>query len=315
MRLFDMHCDTALSLYETGAPLRHNDLNISLERSFSFGKYVQLTAIYTPSTLTDEDGWEQMYRVYNNLVNECEKNDVPLIRTAEDLTEFDSSAEHTAFILTVEDARILNNKPGRVGELYDLGVRVITPLWGGDTCIGGSHDTEHGLAGFGRDAVREMLRLGIIPDISHASFKSADDIMNICESAGKPPVATHMNSYTVRNHSRNLTDSRFLRLVSLGGIAGVSLCPYHLTDRPKTASSADVLAHIAHYESLAAGYTALGCDYDGTIPPADLSEISALPQMASVMKNSGITDSVINSVFWDAAYNFMKNNLPTRQMQ
>lgn len=73
-------------------------------------------------------------------------------------------------------------------ELYDLGVRVMTLLWGGDTSIGGSHDTENGLTDFGKAAVEEMAKVGIIPDISHASFKSADDIMDICENAASLPL-------------------------------------------------------------------------------------------------------------------------------
>lgn len=313
LKLFDMHCDTAIQLYRMNKDLYDNDLQISLKKAEAFDKYVQLAAFFTYPKLTDEEGWEVFLRARESFIAQCEKYGVKIIYTADDLTEFEQSDEKFAVILTIEDMRILGGKIERVREMYDLGIRVGTLLWGGETIIGGSHNTEIGLSDFGKKVVREMLRVGIVPDVSHASFKSTDEILDICEEMGKSPVATHMNSYTERGHTRNLTDERYLRLTSLGGVAGISLCPDHLAENGENCSSHDALRHILRYRKLYEHGVGFGCDYDGTLPPADLSDISKLPAVADMLRDSGLTECEIEQIFYGSVREFMMKNLPSRQ--
>lgn len=108
-----------------------------------------------------------------------------------------------------------NSCPGslsRLAALYRAGIRVLTLLWGGNTCIGGSHDTDSGLTPFGRAVVRKCHQIGIIPDISHASVASAEEIIEISLSTGKPCIASHSDSYHVFPHTRNLSDRHFLAI-------------------------------------------------------------------------------------------------------
>ena len=309
LRLCDMHCDTAVELYRSGADLYDNNLHISLKKADVFEKYIQLAAFFTYPDLSDEEGWKVFLAALDSFKKQCAKYGVKIILTADDLTEFDKSEEKFAVILGIEDSRILSGKLERVEELYTLGIRVATLLWGGPTCIGGSHDTDDGLTEFGKAAVREMARVGIIPDISHASFKSTDEIMDICEEMGVSPVATHMNSYTERSHTRNLTDERYMRLTNLGGVAGISLCPPHLTDTPDSSSSDDVLRHILRYRSLNESGVGFGCDYDGTNTPHDLADISALPTVAPLLSKNELTDEQTHRIYYGNVFEFMAKNL------
>ena len=311
MKLFDLHCDTATRIFYENQPLYRNDFHVSLEKAAKFEKYVQLTAVFTSTELSDEDGWTKFWEVRENLFREAEENNVRIIRTADDLREFERSEQKNAFILTVEDARILSGKIDRVKELYDGGVRVITPLWGGETILGGSHDCDKGLSDFGRAAVEEMLSLGIIPDISHASFKSADDIIELCEKHGKVPLASHSDAYSVNPHSRNLTDDRLLRISSRGGIVGVNLCPMHLSKTPETASINDVIKNIMHFKTLAPSAVAFGCDLDGTDLPNGIFDVADLEKIVDKLRDNGETDKFINGFTYCTAYKFMENNLPT----
>lgn len=308
MKLIDLHCDTALALYEHKAKLRHNDFNISLEKSAYLDKYIQLTAVFTPPNLSDSEGWEQFLRVRENLLRECDENDIPMITDARGVEEFEQSDKKTAFILTVEDARILDGKLERVREMYDLGVRVVTPLWGGQTIIGGSHDTDSGLSEFGKTAVSEMLGCGIIPDISHASFSSAADILELCEEAGKSPIATHMNSYTLCLHSRNLRDDQLEVLTRLGGIVGVSFCPQHLTSAEHCTSD-DIVKHFMYYKNSGAKVS-FGSDYDGTELPEDMRDITDVPKIMAKLREKGLSDREADDISWNTACEFLKNNLP-----
>ncbi len=308
MKLCDMHCDTAMALYHGGKELFSNDLHISLERASVFEKYLQLNAFFTSPRFSDEGGWEDFLRSREYFLSQCEKNGVTVLCSGEDVKAWDRTGGQFASVLTVEDARILAGHLERVEELYRLGIRVVTPLWGGDTCMGGSHDTDHGLTEFGREAVREMLRVGIVPDLSHASFRAQDEIFDLCEAAGKSPVATHMNAWTLHNHSRNLTDERYLRLTRMGGVAGISLYVRHLSDK-ETVTADDAAAHLCHYESLAPGHAGFGCDYDGSDVPEDLCEISHLPAAADRLRERGMTEEQIDGFYYGNVLRFLENNI------
>lgn len=312
MKFFDLHCDTADAMYYNKEGFRSNSCHVSLDRAAAFDKYVQLCAIFTAPELSDEDGWQTFLKIRENLLSECEKNGVEVLYSASELEKFNESGKKNAVIITVEDARILAGKIERVREMYELGVRVVTPLWGGKTCMGGSHDTAEGLTKFGKAAVREMAKVGIIPDISHASFKSADDILDICESEGISPVATHMNSYSICRHSRNLTDERFMRLVSLGGIAGVSLCPPHLVEgfsRGDTAKLEVIVPHFKKYEELSPSHVCFGCDMDGTSLPEGIGGLDGIPAAVQLLAENGFKPAQIEALSYDTAYSFMKNSL------
>lgn len=309
MKLIDLHCDTALDLYHKKLSLADNACHISLKKAEYLDKYIQFAAIFTSSRLTDAEGWEVFLAARENFVAECEKNDVPLIRSKADLEAFLASDKKTAFVLAIEDVRILDSKIERVKEIYDLGVRCVTLLWGGPTTIGGSHDTDQGLTEFGFAALREMLDYGIIPDISHASFSSTHDILTVCEELGKAPIATHMNSYTVRSHSRNLRDDHLERLVKLGGIAGVSFCPPHLTG-DEACTSAHVCDHLAYYNDNAKGHAAFGSDYDGTSLPEDIADLTAVPMICEKLAARGLSEAEIEDITWNNALEFLRANLP-----
>jgi len=317
MKLADLHCDTASRLYSGGFSLADNGCHISLKKSSGYEKYVQLTAVFTDTSLSDAEGYERFFAVADNLKAEAAKNGVPFAYSGRELAELCDGGSRTVFVLTVEDARIIGaygtgdkDAEKAIDKLYDAGVRVITPLWGGLTCIGGSHDTDAGLTDFGKKSVRYMCERGIIPDISHASFKSSDDIMDIAEELHSPVVATHMNSYTVCRHTRNLTDERFRRLVSLGGIAGVSLCVSHLSADADKCTVHDAAKHILHYISVCGeNSVCMGCDYDGTDTPPELTDVSKLTVLRDVLLESGVGETVCDKIFYENAYSFLIKNL------
>ncbi len=309
MNLCDLHCDTAMWLHSNNESLAENSLHISKKLFDRYEKYIQLTAVFTSPRLSNDEGYRRFWEIRDKLISECDGCSIPIVCTSAELERAITSVGR-AFILTLEDARIIDGDISRIRELYDAGVRVITPLWKGDTVIGGSHDTDHGLTEFGQDAVREMIRHEIIPDISHASERSTDEILNICEEAGAAPIATHMNSYSVCCHSRNLTDARFVRLCNLGGIAGISLYPKHLTEKD-TCTPHDVALHAKKYAELYPARVALGCDLDGVdCLPEGITDISCLPLLKEQLSSLGMSDNEISSLFYDTAKEFLINNLP-----
>jgi len=311
-KLADLHCDTFEVLFNTNNELKTNNFSVSIDKASGFDAYIQVAAIWSDSRFTDEECWNRFLAVVDYMTAQLDKygNKAALCGSFDEL-EMAENQSKSAFILAIEDSRILCGDISRLDTINDLGVRFLTIMWGGSTIIGGSHDTpDIGLTKFGEDAVRRCFELGIIPDISHASRKTADDILALAQACNMPVTATHSNSFAVRDHARNLTDDEFKKLMSVGGIAGISFCDIHLS-AADICTTDTVIAHIRHYFDLGGeNHVALGCDFDGiTRAPDNVEDISKLQNLADAMKIHGFGDEQIDKVFYTNAYNFMKNNL------
>lgn len=299
--LFDLHCDTPYEMLRTGQPLTQNSLAVSLERARVFDGYTQVMAHWTDHTLDDETGWEHFLAMRKNLETDAAIQD----GAARLVTRISSPPTASAtLLLAVEDARILAGKPERVDTLYEHGIRILTPLWRGLTCIGGSHDTTEGLTDFGKIALDRACRMGMILDISHASERSADDIFEIAARHRRPVIASHSNAWSVCPVSRNLRDRQIDRILASDGVIGLNL--YGAFLRPDgNAVAKDLFPHIDHFLSKGCTNTlSLGCDMDGCDLPPDLPNLSALPMLAEEMLRHNYSESLIKNIFFQNATDF-----------
>ena len=285
MNYCDLHCDTPLEVYLRGTSLRDAELNVSAEKFGVFEKYVQLAAFCPPESVSDGDGFELFRKVTENFKRET-LNICGAVCTDTEGIKRATESGTPAFVLTAEDARILDGDVSRLYALYEAGVRVLTPLWGGVTCIGGSHSSDEGLTPFGRDVVKECFRIGIVPDVSHASRKSAYEIIDLAVTFKKTVIASHSCAFSVNPHTRNLTDEEFLGIAQTGGIVGVNLYPPHL--KGHEADVSDALEHIRHFISLSdASRVALGCDFDGMNVFAKGGEdVGRIPRLAELLTDA-----------------------------
>lgn len=309
MDLCDLHCDTAYELWRRGENLRRASLDITLQMIGSYRKYVQLAAFCAPSDMSDDDAYDCALSVYDTFIREVESCGGAVCRTAAELRAAAASGI-PSFVLTLEDARVACGDHARLRHLFDTGVRVVTPLWGGETVIGGSHESESGLTPVGRELAEECAELGIVTDISHASVRSADDMLDIAARHGMPVIASHSCAYSVTPHSRNICDRHIRAVVQSGGIIGVNLYPPHLTGGD-TATAEDVARHIMYISDLAGdGAAALGCDFDGMDHhTAGLENLACLGMLADQLARDGINDEIAHKIFYENAFNFLVNHL------
>ncbi len=313
LSLFDAHCDTAYELYHRGLSLEKNpSCHISLEHAAVYERYAQYYAIWSNKQLNDEACWQDFLKISDSFAAELSRvsDRAIAVQSASDLLQAIETKKHAA-ILAVEDARLCAGRLERVDELRARGVKYLTLLWGGDTCIGGSHDTQNGLTDFGKAVARRCFERGIVPDISHASEQSADDLLSIAHEYRKPILATHSNSYTLWGHSRNLRDRHFAAIRALGGVVGISLCPMHLKDLSQGPATAEtVFSHVEYYLSLGGEDTVgFGADWDGTDLPVGFSHVSDLSALAEIMASHNYTDELIHKLFWGNMYHFAMKNL------
>ena len=305
LSVFDLHCDTACEMYAKKQPLSCNDLAISLKSTAKFKHYAQVMAFWTDPRLNDESGWERMKRLRTNLLRD------PAVRSGNAIcvTTCPPREAKTALLFGIEDARVFAGKIGRVDEAYRLGVRILTPLWAGETCIGGSHDTNVGLTDFGKLAVRRAISLGMIPDISHASIRSADEIFEIAAESGRPVIASHSNASAVCPVSRNLSDAQIKKLLAAGGVVGLNLYPAFLKKDGK-AHLTDLVPHIEHFLALGAEHAlCLGGDWDGAELPPELRTIADLAELAELLLSRNHSETFVQALFYENAYTFAKHYL------
>ena len=304
LSLFDLHCDTACEMLAQHQPLSENRLAVSLGQAECFSQYIQVMAFWTDRRLDDEAGWQRLLELRENLLADPAVSE-GRARICRGCPERGSGV---SLLFGLEDARVLNRKPERVAALAEMGIRILTPLWSGETCIGGAHGTRAGLTDFGKAALREAMARGMLADISHASEQSADDIFALAADAGLPVIASHSDAYAVCPVSRNLHPGQIRAILASGGVVGINLYRRFLTGGD-AAGMEDVRRHIEYFlEQGCERALCLGCDMDGAELPAELPSLSALPRLAAYLCGY-YPEELVQDIFFENAFRFAQAHL------
>ena len=300
MDYFDLHCDTLTECAKQGCGLWENRLHLDVKRGLSFDDYVQVFAIFVPDTLRGEAAIEYGRRLLRlagrfaaGLPSLCR------IHTAADLDT--ACREHRCgMMLSVESGAVLGGDLSVLDELAAAGVRLLTLTWNGENewgfgCLDGRQE---GLTPFGREALRRMESLHILPDVSHLNEAGFWDVASLTRW---PFLATHSLSAAVHPHPRNLTDEQFSCIRDRGGLVGLHLCTDHLGE----ASFDAFERHLTHFLELDGLHTvAIGCDLDGTALPPDWPGIGTMPLLCEHLERDGFPEAVCDRLFWQNAYDF-----------
>ena len=86
---------------------------------------------------------------------------------------------------------------------------------------------DSGVTNFGKEAIKEMNRVGIVIDMSHSAEKSTLDAIEISE---KPIAITHANPSFWHDALRNKSNDVLKSLANSDGMLGLSLYAHHLKD-------------------------------------------------------------------------------------
>ena len=303
--VFDLHCDTALALLgeerRGNASMKENNLHIDLTRAATLAGYAQCFACYTspweqprPGGVTPEQVFEAEKAM---ILREVEKNSdmIRLARCASEIAENHANGMMSA-ILTIEGPAGFGFAPERLEGLYHEGFRISTLGWNERNVLTGSHITGGGLTDLGRVYVKEAQRLGMIIDVSHISDEGFWDIMDITEA---PVIATHSNSRTVHNCSRNLTDDMFRAICRTGGVAGFNQYTSFVGD---TADLDKACEHFLHFLELdpEGKHIALGGDLDGCDElPVGFEGVQDYPKLAQRLLERGLSEQMVYNIFWN----------------
>ena len=329
--LIDLHCDTLTALSPEDAPLlealrdpaRRGDAAARVRETdtldlpghhFSLSaipegvSWCQCCAVFVPDGLSREEAAAYYDLHKNSFYRQMEalSDRVLPCRTAADI-EAAWAQGKAAAVLTVENGSVLAGRPERVEALARDGVRMMTLTWNGENEIGSGNVTDHGLSPFGKEAVRELERQGILIDVSHLNDKGFDDLLEI---ARKPFAASHSNARAVCGHKRNLTDNQIREMVRRGCLIGLNYYNTFLREDGQPASPEDLRRHVEHFLELGAeNCLALGSDADGADIPPCLGSPSKCAGLYQLFLGWGLTPSQAEGVLWRNALTFFQRNL------
>ena len=168
-----------------------------------------------------------------------------------------------SIMLGIENGHALDGKIENLRHFKERGIVYLTLCHNGDNDICDSARGEHthnGVSAFGREVIREMNRLGIMVDLSHAAEKSFYDAL---ELSATPIVCSHSSCRALCDHPRNLTDDQMRALAQRGGVMQVTL--YHgFLVKDGEATIEDAMRHLDHAISIMGiDHVGLGTDFDG----------------------------------------------------
>ena len=194
------------------------------------------------------------------------------VRRAPDKLQFCTSAddilaahEHGKFavLMGIEGGHSIEDSLSLLRDYYRLGVRYMTLTWSNTNNWADSSgdidipDIQHhnGLTPFGKDVVREMNRLGMMVDISHASDKTFWDTMATTRT---PIIASHSSARALTQAGRNLTDEMLLAMKKNNGVVMVNFFPGFIDEEWRQAWNAQALERKKAQEVVEASYKSKG---------------------------------------------------------
>jgi len=302
-RVFDSHCDTATELWRKKESLQTNSCMVSLDQTKELAGYGQFFAFcttgyagYTPEQL--------LYGPWNLMKQQLEH--MPNARLCGSMSEYDLAMEQrqTAVFFSLEGAEGILCDPGRLEQLYDMGVRMTTLTWNFNNALAGcAKEDGGGLTAAGKEFVRRAQKLGIIIDVSHISDRAFWDIIDLTE---RPIVASHSNSRHRCKHFRNLTDEQYLAICETGGYAGINLYSHFLSE-DGAADFETVYSHMDHFLQIGGSHVALGGDLDGCDRlPDGFLRVKDYQKLAAFLERKGFSASTIQTIYSDTMEKVVK---------
>jgi membrane dipeptidase len=168
---------------------------------------------------------KQTLRLIDVALTQLDRNreKIELARNASDIDRINRAGKIAA-VLDLEGGFDLDGDLGVLRNLYRVGLRsaqLSAHNWANnfaDSCC--SPPKFKGLNERGRAVVREMNKLGMVINVSHASD---DTIAQTLDISTAPIVATHHGMRTLNNIPRNMPEDLMRRIASKGGVIGFQI--------------------------------------------------------------------------------------------
>ncbi|MDA1258405.1 MAG: dipeptidase [Chloroflexi bacterium] len=230
-----------------------------------------------------------------------------------------------AVVLTIEGGNAICSDLAVLRQLHRAGIRSITLTWQYATawCDSCNDEPHGGLTDLGRDIVKEMCQIGMLPDVSHISDRA---FYNVLEVADGPVFASHSSCRSLQDAKRNMTDDMIVALGQAGGVININFAspfiggpghppfvpmlnpersqfrdPFERIHKPDDKPGAPFDRLLDHFDLAirlaGADSVGIGSDYDGVSSvPIGMDDISRLPNLTRGLLERGHNETTVQNV-------------------
>ena len=306
----DTHCDTPM-FFPQGVDFGSRDprILVDLHKMSEGHQDATIMVCYLPQPQQDETfsskvdfdvngPTEYADLIFGKIeaIVEQNKQYLSIARTPADLYS-NKQQGRKSIMLGIENGLALDGHLDRLQHFAQRGIVYMTLCHNGDNDIcdsaRGNH-THNGISSFGQQVVREMNRLGILVDLSHAGEKSFYDAL---EMSNQPIVCSHSSCRALCDHPRNLTDDQMRALAAKGGVMQITMYNGFLV-KDGEATVLDALRHLEHaIEVMGIDYVGIGTDFDGDGGVRGMANSSELLNFTRLLLARGYSEQDIEKIW------------------
>ena len=300
----DTHTDTPMVWTETtdlGVRQDAEDVKVDFVKMQDGGVACTFMVAYLPQVELDDVDYKQKAQEAHDVAVETFERLREQVDRHPDKVKFntqisDIEAQSVNVCFGLENGFALAGDIRNVEKFYNMGVRYITLCHNGDNDLCDSargKGTHGGLSDFGREVIREMNRLGMMVDVSHAADSTIEQAI---EFSSQPIIATHTSAKALCDHARNMSDELIVKLAQSGGRIHVCLYNYFLA-KDGRADINTICDHIDHMVKLVGSESVgIGSDFDGGGGVLGCNDSSELINITMELIRRGYSDDDIKNI-------------------
>ena len=195
---------------------------------FKINNEAKLDAVHV--TIAYHEDFDELQQVIKKWEKHFKENQ-DLIFLGKDYKDIEKakSENKTAIFFGFQNCSPIEDDINLIEKVHEQGCRFMQLTYNNQSLLatGCYEKNDSGVTNFGREAIKEMNKVGIVIDMSHSGEKSTFDAIDISQ---KPIAITHANPSFWHNAKRNKSSALLKALSENGGMLGLSLYPHHLKD-------------------------------------------------------------------------------------
>jgi len=352
--LIDGHNDLAwhysqrnydLSSIDITADTSNLEIVTDIPRLRAGGVGAQFWAVYVPTTLPASSAFKAVFEQVDLIHRMIERHSdtLELAITTNDIERIHRNGR-IASLIGIEGGHGLDNSMAALRDIFRLGARYLTLTHNRNTDwadAAGDLPKHHGLTSFGENTIREMNRLGMLVDLSHASDETMRAALKVTTA---PAIFSHSGARAICDHLRNVPDDVLEMTAENGGIVMVCFLPGFVSEHARhsmmaanaeqrrlettyppgspeleaamsiwriahparrEATVSDVASHIDHIRKIAGiDHIGIGSDFDGYSGATEgLEDVSKFPALIAELLRRGYSKNEIRKI---AGLNFLR---------
>jgi len=193
---------------------------------FKINRDAGLDAVHV--TIVYHEDYDELQKRINEWNNHFKENS-DLIFLGRNFNDIEKAKKEnkTAIFFGFQNCSPIEDDIKLIEKVHQQGCRFMQLTYNNQSLLatGCYEKQDSGVTNFGREAIKEMNRVGIVVDMSHSAEQSTFDAIEISE---KPIAITHANPSFWYKAIRNKSNDLLKVLANSDGMLGLSLYPHHL---------------------------------------------------------------------------------------